>query len=108
MTRTLRCFAELGARDGQRDRASIRDVEALDRARHVEPRQRVAIFAGEPAQALVLGAEDEGQRPRQGHVRQGLRSLRIEPDAPIAAIAELLKRAGEIDDAAYRHVFEAA
>lgn len=53
--------------EGERDGAGVRDVEALDRAGHVEPRDEVAVLAREPAQALALAAEheDEGRAERR-------------------------------------------
>lgn len=55
--------AEAAANHGQGDGAGVGDVEAADRPRQVEPGDDVAVFAGQPAQALSLAAEDERERP---------------------------------------------
>ncbi len=49
---------------GQGDGAGVRDVEALDRAGHIEPRHDIAILTGEAAQPLALAAENQRQRAR--------------------------------------------
>lgn len=49
--------AQLG--DGQGDRAGVGDVEALDRAAHVEACDEIAILAREAAQPLAFAAKDK-------------------------------------------------
>ncbi len=56
---------KLHPRNGERHRAGIRDVEALDRARHIDSRQHVAIFARETAQALAFSAQHQSQWTRE-------------------------------------------
>ncbi len=48
--------------EGERHRAGVRDVEALDRPRHVEAGDDVAGLARQPAQPLALAAEHERDR----------------------------------------------
>ncbi len=52
---------------GQRHGAGIRDVEALDRARHVEAHEEIAIFPAEAPQPLAFAAENDRNRAPQGH-----------------------------------------
>ena len=56
--------------EGQRHGAGIRDIEALDRARHVEAHQEIAVFPAEAPQPLAFAAEHERDRPPQGRLRQ--------------------------------------
>jgi hypothetical protein len=56
--------------EGQRHGAGIRDIEALDRARHIEAHQEIAVFPTEAPQPLAFAAEHEGDRPPQGRPRQ--------------------------------------
>jgi hypothetical protein len=46
----------------ERNGAGVRDIEAFDRAREIEARHTIASLARQPSQALVLGAENQGQR----------------------------------------------
>jgi hypothetical protein len=55
---------------GQRDCAGVRDIEALDRARHVEAHQEVAVFPAQAPHPLAFAAEHEGDRPPQGRLCQ--------------------------------------
>ena len=52
----------------------------------------------------VLGPENERQRPLQPRRRQRRRTLRVQPDTPVAEIAELSHGAGEVGDRADRHM----
>ena len=54
----------------ERNGAGVRDIEALDRAGEIEARQTIASLARQPSQALVLGAEDQGQRARNRFIRK--------------------------------------
>ena len=92
----------------ERDGAGVRDIEALDRAGEIEAGQTIASLARQPSQALVLGAEDQGQRARNRFIRERVRRLRIEPDPPIAHVPHLGERPRQIGDAANRHVLEPA
>jgi len=56
--------------EGQRHGARIRDVEALDRAGHVEAHEKIAIFPAEAPQPLAFAAEHERDRPPQWRPRQ--------------------------------------
>ena len=55
----------LPARDIERERGGVRHVEALDRARQVEPRDVIAGLLGQLPQALALGAEHQRERRAQ-------------------------------------------
>ncbi len=56
--------------EGQRHCAGIRDIEALDRARHIEAHQEIAVFPAEAPQPLAFAAEHERDRPPQGRLCQ--------------------------------------
>jgi hypothetical protein len=56
--------------EGQRHGAGIRDIEALDRAWHIEAHQEIAVFPAEAPQPLAFAAEHERDRPPQGRLRQ--------------------------------------
>ncbi len=51
----------------QRHGAGIRDIEALDRAWHVEAHEEIAVFPAEAPQPLAFAAEHERDRPPQGN-----------------------------------------
>jgi hypothetical protein len=56
--------------EGERHGAGIRDIEALDRARHIEAHEEIAVFPAEAPQPLAFAAEHEGDRPPQGRLCQ--------------------------------------
>jgi|GEM_PF-7092878 len=56
--------------EGKRHGAGIRNIEALDRAWHVEAHQEIAVFPAEAPQPLAFAAEHERDRPPQAHLRQ--------------------------------------
>ena len=62
--RTERAARALPGQGVERHRAGVRDVEALDRAVHVEADEMVAAVAGELAQALALGPQHDGDGRR--------------------------------------------
>jgi hypothetical protein len=53
--------------EGQRHGAGIRDIEALDRAGHIEANEEIAVFPAEAPQPFAFAAEHESDRPPQGH-----------------------------------------
>jgi hypothetical protein len=61
---------QTGVQEGQRHGAGIRDIEALDRARHIEAHQDIAVFPAEAPQPLAFAAEHERDRPPQGQLCQ--------------------------------------
>src|SRR5579875_3507591 len=64
---------ELRVDKRERDGAGIRNVEALDRARHIELCQDIAFLPAEAAQALAFGAEHKGERARERRLGEAYR-----------------------------------
>jgi hypothetical protein len=60
----------LPVQEGQRHGTGIRDIEALDRPRHVEAHQEIAVFPAESPQPLAFAAEHERDRAPQGRLCQ--------------------------------------
>jgi hypothetical protein len=60
----------LPVQEGQRHGAGIRDIEGLDRARHIEAHQEIAIFPAEAPHPLAFAAEHERNRAPQRRLRQ--------------------------------------
>ena len=56
--------------EGQRHGTGIRDIEALDRPRHVEAHQEIAVFPAESPQPVAFAAEHERDRAPQGRLCQ--------------------------------------
>lgn len=95
-------------RESECDRASIGYIEAFDRAGHVEAGEMIAIFSGEAAHAFAFAAEHQREGAGQWRLLEWRRGLRVEADAQIAHISQLLERAGEIDDAHNSDMLKAA
>jgi hypothetical protein len=66
MRRGIGLSRQTRVQEGQRHGAGIRDIEALDRAGHVEPHQEIAVFPAEAPQPLAFAAQHERDRPPQG------------------------------------------
>src|SRR5690606_33473402 len=90
------CSTGGAARRIEGDGGGVGNVEALDGAGHVEAREIAAALAGELAQPLAFGAEDEAERPGERDVAERRRSGRIEADELEAALAHGEHRLGEI------------
>src|SRR5690606_16257344 len=76
------------------------DVEALHVARHRNAREAVAVFAGEPAQALALAAEH--QRDVAGEVEGVQRPVHVageavDPDAELLQLAQAAREVAATD-----------
>jgi hypothetical protein len=56
--------------EGQRHGAGVRDIEALDRPRHVEAHEEIAVFPAESPQPLAFAAEHERDWSPQRCLRQ--------------------------------------
>ena len=56
--------------EGQRHGAGIRDIEALDRAGHVEAHEEIAVFPAEAPQPFAFAAKHERDWSPQGCLRQ--------------------------------------
>jgi hypothetical protein len=54
--------------EGQRHGARVRDVEALDRAGHIEAHLEIAVFPAEAPQPLAFAAEHEGDGSPHGQL----------------------------------------
>src|SRR5262245_41926758 len=85
-----------GGRDVDAERGGVRDVEALDRARKIEPRNEVAGLPRQVPQALAFRAEHE--RERQAERRRGEidRTLAVEAYQQESRLAQLRERARKI------------
>ena len=58
----LKLFRKAPPHKSQRHGAGIRDIEAPDRARHVEAHEKIAVFPAEAPQPLAFAAEHERNR----------------------------------------------
>src|SRR5262249_14754741 len=63
--REITLFCIPGPQERKRHGTGIRDIKALDRARQVEPRQKIAFFAGQAPQTFAFAAKHKGNRPMQ-------------------------------------------
>jgi hypothetical protein len=59
-----------GVQEGQRHGTGIRDIEALDRAGHIEAHQEIAVFPAEAPQPFAFATEQERNRAPQGQLCQ--------------------------------------
>src|SRR3989442_11733473 len=84
------------ARDIERERRGVRDIEALDPARKVEPCHLIASRARQLPQALALRAQNERQRRPQHHVGEVALAGAVEADDRKAALLERGERAGKV------------
>ena len=87
------------ARRIERDRGGVGDVEAFDRVADRQPRQRVAMLARVGPQARPFGAEHQRDARRAERVLELRVGVAGQADPPEAGLADLLERAGEVDDA---------
>src|SRR5689334_16295644 len=82
--------------DIKRQRRGVGDIEALDRAGKLKPRQAVASRAGELTQTSSFGPEHQRHWLWQRNCRKIVRRLAVEPDGQKSALLQPGKRAGEI------------
>ncbi len=92
----------------QRDGAGIRDIEAFDRARHIEPHQKSQFSRLRRRRPLPSPPSTSAIGRRHGDFRQTRFRFQIKAEAQIADVAQMFERTGEINDADDRDMFETA